>query len=80
MATSSCTASSQCGGGGTCSNIGGGRVVSTPAMDCYLTKMGGVANGTGGALAFDSSACYSGGSVGGGSGVNAPAGLTAVVH
>jgi hypothetical protein len=33
-------------------------VISNPAMDCYFNSMGGLANGTGGALAFDSNACY----------------------
>jgi hypothetical protein len=82
MASSQCTATAQCAGGGTCSVAGGGRVVSIPAMDCYFNVMGGRANGTGSALTFNAAACYSSsaGSGGGGSTVNPPSGLTAVPH
>ena len=58
MATSVCSASAQCAGGGTCNAVGSGRVVSIPAMDCYLNIMHGPANGTGNALSFDAAACY----------------------
>jgi hypothetical protein len=51
-------------------------------MDCYFNVMGGSANGTGPALAFDTAACYptlsSGG--GGGGSVNPPSGLAATVQ
>jgi hypothetical protein len=66
-------ANSQCTGG-TLTAIAGGMVVSIPAMDCYFSVMGGVANGTGKPLAFDSNACYSYSS-----NVDPPSGLTAVV-
>jgi len=81
MQSSSCSANSQCPGS-SCIVIGGGRVVSNPAMDCYFNTMGGVANGTGDALAFDASACYPTVTAGGGGGgsVNPPAGLSAIVH
>lgn len=79
MATSACTSNSQCTGGGSCSVIAGGKVVSNPAMDCYLNTMGGPANGTGSALKFDAAACYSSSSSSGGV-VNPPSGLTVIVH
>lgn len=56
--SSEAISSSQCTGG-TFSPVGGGLVVSLPAMDCYLNTMKGAVNGTGGALTFDPSACYS---------------------
>jgi hypothetical protein len=56
--------SSQCTGG---SFTALPTVVSNPAMDCYFNIMGGVANGTGSALTFDPSTCYSGSSGSGGS-------------
>jgi hypothetical protein len=56
--------------------VGGGKVHSLPAMDCYFNVMGGVANGTGAALTFDPSACYASGSTG----ITPPTGLTAVAH
>jgi hypothetical protein len=81
MQASSCSANSQCPGS-SCSVIANGRVVSNPAMDCYFNVMGGSANGTGPALAFDTAACYptlsSGG--GGGGSVNPPSGLAATVQ
>lgn len=58
MASSSCSSNFQCTGGGTCNAVAGGKVVSNPAMDCYLNVMGGPPNGTGNALSFDSDACY----------------------
>jgi hypothetical protein len=74
--SSEATSSSQCAGG-SFTPVGGGLAVSNPAMDCYLNTMGGVVNGTGSALAFDSSVCYS--SSGGGQ-PNPPTGLTAIVN
>jgi hypothetical protein len=82
MQHSACTANSQCPGS-SCSVIGSGRVVSNPAMDCYLTTMGGAANGnTTNAYAFDASACYPSSSTSGGGGgsVNPPSGLSAIVQ
>lgn len=73
---SEATSGSQCTGG-TLTPVAGGRVVSNPAMDCYLNVMGGVANGTGSALQFDASACYSSS---GGGGIIPPSDLTAAVH
>jgi hypothetical protein len=75
--SSEATSSAQCSaGGGKFSVVAGGMVTSNPAMDCYFNNMGGVANGTGSALTFDSSACYSSG----GGGLNPPQSLAAVVH
>jgi hypothetical protein len=73
--TSEVTSASQCSGG-SMTPVGGGKVYSLPAMDCYFNVMGGVANGTGAALTFDPSACYSSGSTG----ISPPTGLTAVPH
>lgn len=53
-----CTATSQCGGGGTCSSATAGEAFSIPAMDCYLNAMNGPPDGTGSALAFDADTCY----------------------
>jgi hypothetical protein len=72
--TSEAFAASQCSGG-TLTPVAGGLVTSIPAMDCYFNSMGGNANGTGGPLKFDSSACYSSNN-----GINPPTGLTAVAH
>lgn len=47
--------SSQCTGG---SFTALATVISNPAMDCYFGIMGGPANGTGSALAFDASTCF----------------------
>jgi len=81
MQSSSCSANSQCPGS-SCGVVASGRVVSSPAMDCYFTVMGGAANGTGGALEFDAAACYPTVTAGGGGGgtVNPPAGLSAIVQ
>lgn len=60
-AHASCTASSQCSGGGSCVNVGttaGGRANSNPAMDCYLNVMLGPPDGTGGELTFNANNCY----------------------
>jgi hypothetical protein len=60
--SSEATSSSQCVGG-SLTPVGGGKVVSIPAMDCYLNTMKGTVNGAGGALSFDPSTCYSSSSV-----------------
>lgn len=74
--SSEATSSSQCSGG-TFAVVAGGRATSNPAMDCYLNTMGGVVNGTGSALAFDPSACYSSSTT---TTINPPTDLTVVVH
>lgn len=51
------TASGQCTGG-TLSTAWASHVTSIPAQDCYLTTMGGPPDGTGAALNFDASTCY----------------------
>ncbi|WP_348260828.1 hypothetical protein P8935_13555 [Telmatobacter sp. DSM 110680] len=70
--------SGQCSGG---SFKALATVTSNPAMDCYFNNMSGVANGMGGPLSFDPSACYGSGS---GSGSNnqpgAPIALSASVQ
>lgn len=48
--------SGQCPGG-TATTLAGGRIVSTPAMDCYLNTMSGPPDGQGAVLAFDRVAC-----------------------
>ena len=58
-AGSECTANSQCGAGATCSSALGGYASSIPAMDCYLSIMGGPPDGTGSAITFNADACYS---------------------
>jgi hypothetical protein len=51
------TSSAQCPGG-TTAVAAGGHANSNPAMDCYIS-LGGLPNGTGGALAnFSESSCY----------------------
>jgi hypothetical protein len=71
--------------GGTASTVAAGHVVSNPAMDCYLNTMGGAPDGTGGALSFNASSCYpssgvvAGNPPGGGTSLDPPTGLTAVV-
>jgi hypothetical protein len=54
------TNSSQCAGGTfiSASATTGGHAVSIPAMDCYLSTMGGPPDGTGAMLTFNASACY----------------------
>jgi hypothetical protein len=74
--SSEATSSSQCSGG-TFSVVAGGKATSNPAMDCYLNTMGGVVNGTGSALSFDPSACYSSSTT---TTINPPTDLTVVVH
>jgi hypothetical protein len=43
--------------GGDLPNVGG-HVYQTPAMNCYLTTMGGKTDGTSGALTFNANNCY----------------------
>lgn len=45
--------------GGTYAMAVGGHAYSNPAMDCYITIMGGPIEGTGSVLTFNASACYS---------------------
>lgn len=49
--------SAQCPGG-TATTLAGGRIVSNPAMDCYLNTMSGTPDGTGSVLSFNANACY----------------------
>jgi hypothetical protein len=51
------TSGSQCSGGSSV-NETGGMATSNPAMDCYFA-MGGPPDGTGSALTFNASSCYS---------------------
>lgn len=51
------TSASQCTGG-TLSTAWASHGISNPAMDCYLTTMGGPPSGSGSALTFSASACY----------------------
>jgi hypothetical protein len=53
------TAASQCGTSGL-TTAWASHVTSIPAQDCYLSKMGGPPDGSGGVLSFDANACYSG--------------------
>lgn len=46
--------------GGTVTNLGG-HVNLNPAAVCYLTTLGGAANGSSGVLAFNAAACYGAG-------------------
>jgi hypothetical protein len=49
----------QCTGGGTLTaSLAGGRVNANPAMRCYLSVMGGAADGSGGPLTFNANSCY----------------------
>jgi len=72
------TAGSQCSGGSLAS-AWASHVTSNPAQDCYLNVMHGPPDGTGSALAFDASQCYSSSGASSGSGPGSPTGLTAVV-
>ena len=54
------TNSSQCAGGAS-STAFNGEANSNPAMDCYLSVMGGNPYGTGGPLTFNASSCYQNG-------------------
>ncbi len=71
--------SSQCTGG-TLSSAWASHAVSIPAMDCYLNTMGGPPNGSGSALSFNASACYSGSSASTGSTVGSPTGLVSTAN
>jgi hypothetical protein len=53
------TSSSQCGSGGTLASAYAGHVNTIPAMDCYLSTMSGPPDGSGSALSFNASQCYS---------------------
>ena len=52
------TAAGQCSGG-TLTTSWASHVTSIPALDCYLTVMGGPPDGTGSILTFDANLCYS---------------------
>lgn len=54
---SAATSSSQCTGG-SLSSAYAGHVNSIPAMDCYLSTMGGPPDGSGSALTFNATSCY----------------------
>jgi len=69
------TASSQCTGT-TLATAWNGHVNAIPAMNCYLSTMGGPPDGTGNVLAFDATSCYGNTS----QPPNPPTGLTAVVQ
>jgi hypothetical protein len=68
------TSSSFCTGGTFAGSEAGGHANSNPAMDCYLNGMGGPPDGSGPALTFNASACYSH------STVAAPKDLAAIVQ
>ena len=68
------TSSSFCTGGTFTASDAGGHANSNPAMDCYLNAMGGPPDGTGPALNFNASSCYSH------SAVAAPKDLAAIVQ
>jgi len=69
------TDSSHCSlGGGSFVNDVAGHANSVPAMDCYLSTMAGPPDGSGPALSFNASACYSH------STVAAPKDLTVIVQ
>lgn len=57
-------------------NISGvaGHAYTIPAQDCYLSVMGGPADGTGNVLNFNADSCYST------LNINPPTGLSAIVH
>jgi len=54
------TSSAQCTGG-TLATAWAGHANANAAMNCYLTTMGGVPDGTGSVLAFNASSCYAAG-------------------
>jgi hypothetical protein len=60
--------------GGNVANVGG-HAYSIPAMDCFLSTMGGPADGTGSVLSFNASTCYTSA---GGSPPSAPTNLRIV--
>jgi hypothetical protein len=63
--------------GGNVANVGG-HVYLTPAANCYLNILGGLTNGTTGALTFNANNCY--GSSAQSNGPVPPTGLNAVIH
>jgi hypothetical protein len=71
------TSASQCGGG-TLTTGWGSHASAIPALNCYLNVMAGPPDGSGSALSFDASLCYTT-STTGGAAPAAPTGLTAVV-
>jgi hypothetical protein len=68
------TSSAFCTGGTFTASDAGGHANSNPAMDCYVNAMGGPPDGSGSALSFNASACYSH------SAVAAPKDLAAIVQ
>jgi hypothetical protein len=68
------TSSAFCTGGTITASDAGGHANSNPAMDCYVNAMGGPPDGSGSALSFNASACYSH------SAVAAPKDLAAIVQ
>ena len=73
------TSSGQCTGG-SLSTAWASHVTSIPAQDCFLNTMHGPLDGSGSALSFDASQCYTSSGATGGSGPGSPTGLTAVVQ
>jgi hypothetical protein len=55
-----------------------GHVYLTPAANCYLNVLGGLTNGTSGALTFNANNCYASSAQSGGP--FPPTGLNAVIH
>jgi len=49
---------SQCTGGTLSAHVNAGHANSIPAMDCYFNTMGGPPDGSGNALSFNASTCY----------------------
>jgi hypothetical protein len=68
------TSASQCVSGGL-TTAWASHVTSLPAMDCYLNAMGGLPDGSGSALSFNASQCYSSSGTTGGKGPGVPTGL-----
>jgi len=65
------------GGGASCQSVIGGHANVTPAMNCYFNVMSGPYDGSGPALTYDASLCYS---LSGGQGPLPPQGLQAIVN
>jgi hypothetical protein len=74
------TNSTQCAGGSFSAHVNAGHVNSTPAQDCYLNVMHGPPDGSGGALSFNASSCYSSSGAIDATGPGSPTGLTAIVQ
>jgi hypothetical protein len=68
------TSSGQCVSGGL-TTAWASHVTSIPALDCYLNVMGGPPDGSGSALSFNASQCYSSSGTTGGTGPGVPTGL-----